>query len=97
MGPAKEPICDMQRNWCWKILVGTSGVFVVAFMTLVGYVIANDRKAEASALTVRTMIEAHKLESQRELSSSMELIRRDMNGSFSEVVQRLARIEAKIQ
>lgn len=88
--------CQEQRSWCFKIFVSVCVFFTGTTSILISYVVANDRKATESSAELRDKFDEHRINSQREYSVMLDIIRKDMNSSFYEVVQRLSRIEAKV-
>ena len=71
--------------------------YVLAVLTIIGYMVANNNRAIAAEVTISADLAAAKIIAQKEHAEMMEKVTSRMNDGFTEIRQRLSRMEAKIE
>lgn len=73
----------------------TCGFFILVMLTMIGYMVINDRRASAAEKEITQSLNDAKLQAAHEHDQMMQKYSERLDTNFKEVFQRLSRIEAR--
>lgn len=78
------------------VFYSVAGFYCLVCLTMVTYMVANDRRAQAAETSITNSLSEAKLTARNEHAEMMEKVLAKINDNNEKVIQRLSRIEAKI-
>jgi len=91
---------DGKQNFPCKeytaIFYSVAGFYCVVCLTMIGYMVGNDRRAQAAEIALGENLSNAKIEAKKEHADMMEKVISKINDNNEKVIQRLSHIEAKL-
>jgi hypothetical protein len=89
----QEKACDDHK----KTFLTVCGFYCTVMIILIGYMVSNDSRARASENDINNRLSEAELTNAHQHQEMMSGVRQQMSDGFSEIRQRLARIEASVK
>ena len=78
------------------VFYSVAGFYCVVSLTMITYMVGNDRRAQAAEFTLGENLSNAKIEAKKEHADMMEKVLSKINDNNEKVIQRLSHIEAKL-
>jgi len=78
------------------VFYSVAGFYCLVCLTMITYMVANDRRGQASQIKIAGDLSAAQLTAKNEHAEMMDKVIAKINDNNEKVIQRLSRIEAKI-
>ena len=88
----KLPCADHQR-----VFYSVAGFYCVVCLTMIGYMVKNDDRAQASERSIVSTIGDVRLTAAQQHSEMMERVSARIDRMNADIIQRLTRIETKVE